>query len=90
MRPGTCSRSASVGYVTPPLLLAGLVWAAAAAQVGAVALGRYAPYPARDERPARGPIRAGIRRAVLASRSRRARPDPEEEPGLRSVEDEST
>ncbi len=80
---------ASVGYVTPPLLLAGLVWAAAAAQVGAVALGRYAPYPARGERPARGPIRAGIRRVVMVSRSRRAQAGPGEEPGLRSVEDEA-
>jgi Peptidase family M28 len=65
----------SVGYVTPPLLLATLVWGAVAGQVGALALGRYAPYPARTERPARGPIRTLIRAAVLARR-RRSRHDP--------------
>jgi hypothetical protein len=71
----------SVGYVAPPLLLAGLVWAAAAGQVGALAVGRYAPYPAAGERPPRGPVREGIRRAVLYSRRRRARavaPEPAE------------
>ncbi len=80
---------AAVGYVTPPLVVAALVWAAAAGQVGALALGRYAPYPRADERPPRGPVREAIRRAVLASRRRRARaaipplePEPEvlEEP----------
>lgn len=63
---------ASVGYVAPPVLLAALAWAAVAGQVGALALGRYAPYPDRRTRPARGPVRAGIRRIVLASRARRA------------------
>ena len=62
----------SVGYVAPALVAAVLAWAAIAGQVGAVALGRYAPYPARGERPPRGPIRAGIRRVVLAARARRA------------------
>jgi Peptidase family M28 len=61
----------SVGYVSPALLAAALVWAAAGAQVGAVVTGRYAPYPVRDERSARGPIRESIRRAVLFTRSRR-------------------
>jgi Peptidase family M28 len=62
----------SVGYVAPPLLAATLVWAAVAGQVGALAVGRYAPYPAPGERPARGPIREGIRRVVLRTRRRRA------------------
>ena len=48
----------SVGYVAPPFLLAALVWAAAAAQVGALAFGRYAPYTGREDsaraRPASG------------------------------------
>jgi Peptidase family M28 len=61
----------AVGYVAPPLVLAFLAWGAVASQVGALAVGRYAPYPARGERPARGPIRESIRRAVLYSRSRR-------------------
>jgi hypothetical protein len=73
----------SVGYVALPLLLAGLVWAAAASQVGAIAVGRYAPYPAAGERPPRGPIREVIRLLVLNSRRRRARP-----PDLEVVEEE--
>lgn len=72
----------SVGYVAPPFLLAALIWAAAAAQVGALAFGRYAPYPGRGETPMRGPLRAGIRHAVLARRRSRAAREPE----LRVVE----
>ena len=60
----------SVGYVPLPLLLATLGWGAVAAQIGALALGRYAPYPAPDERPVRGPIRETIGRIVLAFRGR--------------------
>ena len=62
---------AAVGYVAPPLLLASLAWGAVAMQVGALATGRYAPYPARNERPARGPVREAIRRLVLLRRARR-------------------
>ena len=69
----------SVGYVTLPLLLATLCWGAVAAQIGALALGRYAPYPAPDERPVRGPIRETIRRLVLFSRSRSRTSGREEE-----------
>jgi Peptidase family M28 len=61
----------SVGYVPLPLVLVALAWAAVAAQVGALTVGRYAPYPPPEERPARGPIREAIRRGVLASRRRR-------------------
>jgi hypothetical protein len=68
---------ASVGYVPLPLMLAFLAWGAAATLVGALALGRYAPYPAREDRPERGPIRESIRQLVLVSRrtrgSRRSR-----------------
>ena len=53
--PCTCSHLASVGYVPVPLLLAFLAWGAAATQVGALAAGWYAPYPAREDRPERGP-----------------------------------
>jgi hypothetical protein len=70
----------SVGYVSLPLLVATLAWAAVAAQTGALALGRYAPYPSVEERPARGPIRTTIRRVVLGTRRRR-------EPELEPVED---
>lgn len=65
---------AAVGYVPLPLLLAFLLWGAAAGQLAAIAFGRYAPYPERSERPARGPVRQTIRRAVLVGRRRRARP----------------
>ncbi len=69
----------SVGFVPVALVLSFLVWGAAAAQVGTVAAGRYAPYPAADERPRRGPIRESIRQTVLLSRRMRApREAPEE------------
>ena len=77
---------AAVGYVAPPLVVASLVWAAAAAQVGALAFGRYAPYPAAAERPARGPLRELIRRVVLFTRRRRSGPAaPEPEAEIRSL-----
>ena len=78
---------AAVGYVPAVLLVAALVWAAAAAQVGALALGRYAPYPMPEERPARGPIRELIRRAVLAHARRRRAPAAGGEPKVESAEE---
>jgi hypothetical protein len=68
----------SVGFVPIALGLSFLAWGAAAAQVGAVAAGRYAPYPAADERPRRGPIRESVRQIVLLNRRLRARREPEE------------
>ena len=62
---------ASLGYVPISLLLALLVWGASAAQVGAIAAGRFAPYPERWERARRGPIRESIRQAILYSRRTR-------------------
>src|SRR4051794_29847736 len=70
----------SVGFVPVALVLAFLAWGATAAQVGAVAVGRYTPYPAADERPPRGPIRESIRQAVLYSR--RLRTSRREDAGL--------
>jgi hypothetical protein len=63
---------ASIGYVPFALGAALLAWGAAAMQVGALAIGRYAPFPDAAERPARGPIRESIRQAVLLSRRARA------------------
>jgi hypothetical protein len=63
----------SVGYVPVPIVIAFLGWGAVAAQTGAVALGRYAPYPAPHERPARGPLRESIRQAILLARRARTR-----------------
>jgi hypothetical protein len=68
------------------LVIAFLGWGAAAAQVGTVAAGRYAPYPARDEHPRRGPIRESIRQVVLLSRRMRAQPTREDE--AESADDE--
>ena len=74
----------SVGYVTVPLILAALAWAAAAQQMGAIAFGRYAPYPPAEERPERGPIRETIQRGRRLARRREVA--AEEEPRLRSVD----
>ena len=77
---------ASVGYVPVPLLLAFLAWGAAATQVGALAAGRYAPYPAREDRPERGPIRESVRQLVLVARRARS----ERRPHLEAVETEES
>jgi hypothetical protein len=61
----------ALGYVGLPALVITLAWAAAAAQLVALVAGRYAPYPARGERPPRGPLRELVRKIVLARRSRR-------------------
>jgi peptidase M28-like protein len=58
----------SVGYVSSTSVLFVLAWAAAAGQLAALALGRYAPYAGGLEPPPPGPIRNAVRR--LASRSR--------------------
>jgi peptidase M28-like protein len=73
----------AVGYVPVPLVLAFLAWGAAAGQVGAVAVGRYAPYPDVTER-SRGPLREAARQAILVwrrSRRRHLRPVDAEEDG---------
>ena len=78
----------SVGYVTPPLVIAVLVWAATAHQVGALAASRYAPYPPPNERTG-GPLRDAAHALAGLARSRRA-PAVEaeqEQPRLRVVDD---
>ena len=62
----------AVGYVPVPLVVAFLAWGAAAGQVGAVALGTYAPYPDVAERTP-GPFREAGRQAILAVRRSRKR-----------------
>ena len=62
---------AAVGYVHLPAIVITLCGGACAAQLAAVAAGRYAPYPPADERPVRGPLRSLIRAVVLAERRRR-------------------
>jgi hypothetical protein len=61
----------AVGYAPLTSLLIGLAWAAAAAQLAALAVGRYAPYPSANERPRLGPLRRIVRSTVLAVRDRR-------------------
>jgi hypothetical protein len=62
---------AAVGYVHVPAVAISLIAAACAAQLLTVTANRYAPYPARGDRPIRGPIRELVRRIVLAERARR-------------------
>jgi Peptidase family M28 len=62
----------AVGYAPLPLLVIGVGWLAAAGQFAALAAGRYAPYPAPQERPKRGPVRELIRMLHLAQRRRAA------------------
>ncbi len=62
----------AVGYIPVPLVIAFLAWGAAASQVGAVALGRYTPYPEANERT-RGPLRDAGRQAILVWRRSRRR-----------------
>jgi hypothetical protein len=62
----------SVGFVPVPLVFAFLAWGAVAAQAGALATGRYAPYPAAHERPKRGPVRESIRQVILLTRRLRS------------------
>ena len=58
----------AVGYVPVPLVVAFLAWGAAAGQVGAVALGRYAPYPDANERT-RGPSGTPVAAILVWRRS---------------------
>ncbi len=62
----------ALGYVGLPGVALFLAWLAVAGQLTAIAGRRYAPYPTAAERPPRGPLRELVRRAVLASRRRRA------------------
>jgi hypothetical protein len=61
----------AVGYVPLPSFVLFLGWAAAGAQLAALAVRRYAPYPDAEERGPRGPLRELVRTIVLATRRRR-------------------
>ncbi len=60
----------TIGYIPLFSVLLALAWAAAAAQLAALAFGRYAPYAAGAEPPPRGGIRASVAR--IGRRTRRA------------------
>ena len=53
---------ATVGYVPLGSVVSALVWLAVAAQVGALAFGRYAPYAGGAEPPPPGAFRRALRR----------------------------
>ena len=63
----------AVGYVKLSALLIAVGWLAAAGQMTALAIGRYAPYPSARERPPRGPLRETFRQVVLTVRGVRRR-----------------
>ena len=71
----------ATGYVPIVSFVLILAWLAGAAQLAALAAGRYAPYPSAAERPPRGPIRNAIRALALAASRRRppAAPSAERE-----------
>ena len=79
--PWYLAQLAALGYVNFATLVITAVFAAAAAQVAALSVGRYAPYPDVRERPPLGPARRLVRRVVLTNRARRrARPAERGEP----------
>ena len=62
----------AIGYAPLPLLVIGVGWLAVAGQLSALAAGRYAPYPAPQDRSRRGPLRELFRTLFLAQRRRAA------------------
>lgn len=71
----------AIGYVDTTTVLLFLAWLAAAGQLTALTVRRYAPYPSAAERRPRGPFRETVRRTVLAVRARR-RNGRREEPAV--------
>ena len=61
------SELAAVGYIKLPFLIVATVFAAVAAQLAALSVSRYAPYPAAGERPGATLPRRMVRRVVLLS-----------------------
>jgi hypothetical protein len=61
---------ATVGYVSVAGVLLFLAWAASAAQLAALAFGRYGPYAGGLEPPPRGLLRQSIRELAALRRSR--------------------
>lgn len=64
---------AALGYVHLPAVAITLAGAACAAQLTAVTLNRYSPYPDPADRPPRGPIREVVRTVVMTVRTQRRR-----------------
>jgi hypothetical protein len=60
-----------VGYIKTLTVAIALAGTAAAAQLATISAGRYAPYPDREQRGPRGPVRELVRALVLGRRARR-------------------
>jgi hypothetical protein len=60
-----------LGYAPFTVVLIAAGWAACGGQLAALATGRYAPYPARSERPRLGPLRRVVHHAAAGVRARR-------------------
>jgi hypothetical protein len=63
----------SIGYVPFMVIPLLVVWLAATAQLAALTVRRYAPYPEAGEVPPLGPVRRIVRGTALAFRDRRRR-----------------
>jgi hypothetical protein len=63
----------TVGYVPAVSGLLWLGWGAVAAQLAALAAGRYVPYARGDEPPAPGPVRIGVGRLAARAADRRVK-----------------
>ena len=61
----------SLGVLGLPTFVLLLATAAVGAQLATIAVRRYAPYPAPQDRPGLGPVRSLVRTVVLARRARR-------------------
>jgi hypothetical protein len=70
--PAYVAQLTALGQVPLPLLALFLAWLAVAGQLGALTVGRYAPYPDRDERARFGPVRQLVRALLLSIMRRRA------------------
>jgi Peptidase family M28 len=60
-----------LGYAPFTAVLIAAGWAACGGQLAALAVGRYAPYPPREERPRLGPLRRVVRHVAIGVRTRR-------------------
>ena len=61
----------TVGYVPLGTVLLAVAWLGAAAQLGALAFGRYAPYAGGAERPPEGSSRGSVATVARRERARR-------------------
>jgi peptidase M28-like protein len=69
-----------VGYVPFVVIALFVVWLAGAAQLSALSVRRYGPYPEADALPPRGPVRRVLRRTYLAVHDRRRHDTAQELP----------